>query len=127
MQKEQTMTENKLIIGTAPDSWGVWFADDPKQTPWERFLDEGHARAGHREAPAAQHGRLVLGRLGELLEQTALADAGLAADDGDDWLAGAGARQSAVEGRQLAGASDETDLPSCHGLTLPWIDQVRKS
>ncbi|MCW2131540.1 sugar phosphate isomerase/epimerase family protein [Arthrobacter sp. VKM Ac-2550] len=32
--------ENKLIIGTAPDSWGVWFADDPKQTPWERFLDE---------------------------------------------------------------------------------------
>jgi inosose dehydratase len=32
--------ENKLIIGTAPDSWGVWFPDDPKQTPWERFLDE---------------------------------------------------------------------------------------
>ncbi|WP_434617849.1 sugar phosphate isomerase/epimerase family protein [Arthrobacter sp. A5] len=31
---------NKLIIGTAPDSWGVWFADDPKQIPWERFLDE---------------------------------------------------------------------------------------
>ncbi len=36
------MTEraNKLIIGTAPDSWGVWFADDPKQIQWERFLDE---------------------------------------------------------------------------------------
>jgi inosose dehydratase len=32
--------ENKLIIGTAPDSWGVWFPDDPQQTPWERFLDE---------------------------------------------------------------------------------------
>ncbi|MGJ9402797.1 sugar phosphate isomerase/epimerase family protein [Arthrobacter sp. KK5.5] len=31
---------NKLTIGTAPDSWGVWFPDDPKQTPWERFLDE---------------------------------------------------------------------------------------
>jgi inosose dehydratase len=29
-----------LRIGTAPDSWGVWFADDPKQVPWERFLDE---------------------------------------------------------------------------------------
>ena len=26
--------------GTCPDSWGVWFADDPLQTPWERFLDE---------------------------------------------------------------------------------------
>jgi inosose dehydratase len=30
----------KLKIGTAPDSWGVWFPDDPKQIPWQRFLDE---------------------------------------------------------------------------------------
>lgn len=29
-----------LRIGTAPDSWGVWFADDPGQVPWQRFLDE---------------------------------------------------------------------------------------
>jgi inosose dehydratase len=29
-----------IRLGSAPDSWGVWFADDPKQTPWERFLDE---------------------------------------------------------------------------------------
>lgn len=29
-----------LRIGTAPDSWGVWFPDDPKQIPWDRFLDE---------------------------------------------------------------------------------------
>ncbi|WP_426736864.1 sugar phosphate isomerase/epimerase family protein [Plantibacter sp. 2H11-2] len=29
-----------IRIGTAPDSWGVWFPDDPKQVPWERFLDE---------------------------------------------------------------------------------------
>ena len=29
-----------LQIGTAPDSWGVWFPDDPRQTPWHRFLDE---------------------------------------------------------------------------------------
>ena len=27
-------------IGTGPDSWGVWFADDPRQIPWPRFLDE---------------------------------------------------------------------------------------
>src|SRR3954470_6121831 len=27
-------------LGTAPDSWGVWFPDDPKQTPWQRYLDE---------------------------------------------------------------------------------------
>jgi inosose dehydratase len=30
----------RLRLGTCPDSWGVWFADDPLQTPWERFLDE---------------------------------------------------------------------------------------
>ena len=28
-------------VGSAPDSWGVWFADDPKQMPWQRYLDEG--------------------------------------------------------------------------------------
>ncbi|MDO4253676.1 MAG: sugar phosphate isomerase/epimerase [Kocuria sp.] len=32
--------DNTFVIGTAPDSWGVWFPDDPRQTPWERFLDE---------------------------------------------------------------------------------------
>ena len=30
----------RLLLGSCPDSWGVWFADDPKQTPWRRFLDE---------------------------------------------------------------------------------------
>jgi inosose dehydratase len=30
----------RLHLGTCPDSWGVWFADDPLQPPWERFLDE---------------------------------------------------------------------------------------
>jgi inosose dehydratase len=30
----------RLRLGTCPDSWGVWFADDPLQTPWTRFLDE---------------------------------------------------------------------------------------
>jgi inosose dehydratase len=29
-----------LTIGSAPDSWGVWFASDPHQTPWQRCLDE---------------------------------------------------------------------------------------
>jgi inosose dehydratase len=29
-----------IKIGTAPSSWGVWFASDPKQIPWQRFLDE---------------------------------------------------------------------------------------
>ena len=29
-----------LTIGSAPDSWGVWFASDPHQTPWQHCLDE---------------------------------------------------------------------------------------
>ncbi len=27
-------------VGTAPDSWGVWFPNDDRQPPWSRFLDE---------------------------------------------------------------------------------------
>jgi inosose dehydratase len=30
----------RLLLGTAPDSWGVWFPDDPRQVPWSRYLDE---------------------------------------------------------------------------------------
>jgi len=29
-----------IRIGTAPDSWGVWFPHDDRQTPATRFLDE---------------------------------------------------------------------------------------
>lgn len=35
-----TATPTGLRIGTAPDSWGVWFPEHPRQTPWTRFLDE---------------------------------------------------------------------------------------
>ena len=34
------MSENELIIGTAPDSWGVWFPEDEKQIPWQKALEE---------------------------------------------------------------------------------------
>jgi inosose dehydratase len=30
----------RLLLASCPDSWGVWHADDPRQTPWRRFLDE---------------------------------------------------------------------------------------
>jgi inosose dehydratase len=36
----QPTPNRRLMLGSCPDSWGVWFADDPKQTPWRRFLDE---------------------------------------------------------------------------------------
>jgi inosose dehydratase len=36
-----------IRIGTSPDSWGVWFADDPLQIEWPRYLDEV-SEAGYR-------------------------------------------------------------------------------
>jgi inosose dehydratase len=43
---EQSSEELGFRVGSAPDSWGVWFPRDPRQTPWTRFLDE-IARAGY--------------------------------------------------------------------------------
>ncbi len=40
-------TPVQIRVGTAPDSWGVWFPDDPGQVPWERFLDEVQAAGYH--------------------------------------------------------------------------------
>ncbi|WJD99471.1 sugar phosphate isomerase/epimerase family protein [Streptomyces antimycoticus] len=31
---------DRIRVGSAPDSWGVWFPDDDQQIPWQRFLDE---------------------------------------------------------------------------------------
>src|SRR5919202_2828882 len=44
-------------IGSAPDSWGVWFPDDPKQIPWQRFLDE-IAEAGYEWTELGPYGYL---------------------------------------------------------------------
>ena len=30
----------KVKVGTAPDNFGVWFPSEPRQMPWNRFLDE---------------------------------------------------------------------------------------
>ncbi|GAA3343723.1 sugar phosphate isomerase/epimerase [Amorphoplanes nipponensis] len=46
-----------LRLGSCPDSWGVWFADDPRQTPWQRFLDE-LAGAGYRWLELGPYGYL---------------------------------------------------------------------
>ena len=53
-----TDTANQSIrIGTAPDSWGVWFPNDPGQIPWERFLDEVQA-AGYSWIELGPYGYL---------------------------------------------------------------------
>ncbi|BCJ46734.1 IolE protein [Actinoplanes ianthinogenes] len=46
-----------LRLGSCPDSWGVWYADDPAQTPWSRFLDE-LASAGYRWLELGPYGYL---------------------------------------------------------------------
>ncbi|MGR4851819.1 TIM barrel protein [Streptomyces sp. LARHCF252] len=33
-------TVGNLCLGSAPDSWGVWFPEDEHQVPYPRFLDE---------------------------------------------------------------------------------------
>jgi inosose dehydratase len=52
-----TSTRSRLRLGSCPDSWGVWFADDPEQTPWRRFLDE-LAEAGYRWLELGPYGYL---------------------------------------------------------------------
>lgn len=48
---------SRILVGSAPDSWGVWFPDDPQQTPYTRFLDEV-ASAGYRWIELGPYGYL---------------------------------------------------------------------
>ena len=66
-------THRPALIGTAPDSWGVWYGDDPAQTPWERFIDEA-ATAGYTRIELGPYGYLPTdpSRLSEELDQRGL-------------------------------------------------------
>ncbi|MET9931051.1 MULTISPECIES: sugar phosphate isomerase/epimerase [unclassified Streptomyces] len=48
---------SRIRVGSAPDSWGVWFPDDPRQVPWQRFLDEV-AGAGYEWIELGPYGYL---------------------------------------------------------------------
>jgi inosose dehydratase len=74
-----TSTRSRLRLGSCPDSWGVWFADDPSQTPWHRFLDE-LVEAGYRWLELGPYGYLPTdpGRLREEVERRGLAVSGQA-------------------------------------------------
>ncbi len=67
----------RLRLGTCPDSWGVWFADDPLQTPWPRFLDEV-AEVGYQWLELGPYGYLPTdpARLTEELARRGLRVAG---------------------------------------------------
>ncbi|WP_431033720.1 sugar phosphate isomerase/epimerase family protein [Streptomyces sp. P6-2-1] len=60
---------SRIRVGSAPDSWGVWFPDDPLQVPWRRFLDEV-ARAGYEWIELGPYGYLPTDPL-RLAEETA--------------------------------------------------------
>src|SRR5215212_9719297 len=74
-----TSTRSRLRLGSCPDSWGVWFADDPAQTPWQRFLDE-LAEAGYRWLELGPYGYLPTdpARLRDELDRRGLAVSGQA-------------------------------------------------
>ncbi|GHA46690.1 hypothetical protein GCM10010372_53190 [Streptomyces tauricus] len=57
---------SRIRVGSAPDSWGVWFPDDPQQVPWRRFLDEV-AESGYEWIELGPYGYLPS-------EQAVLAD-----------------------------------------------------
>jgi inosose dehydratase len=61
-----------LSIGNAPCSWGVEFADDPRNPPWTRVLDE---------AKAAGYTGIELGPLGFMPEDPAILGPALAERD----------------------------------------------
>ncbi|MCV2489526.1 sugar phosphate isomerase/epimerase [Geodermatophilus sp. YIM 151500] len=110
-------TLTNLRLGTAPDSWGVWFPDDPRQTPWHRFLDEA-AAAGYTAVELGPFGYLPthpeqlrdeLGRRGLTLTG---ATAGTHLHRGGDSLAAA-----LAECRQVAALLAAMDAPCL--VTLP--------
>jgi inosose dehydratase len=89
-------TFDNLRLGTAPDSWGVWFPDDAGQTPWPRFLDEV-AEAGYLWIELGPYGYLPTdpGQLDDELEKRSLRLSGGAVLAG--LHRGPGALETAIE------------------------------
>src|SRR4029453_146984 len=104
-----TSTRSRLRLGSCPDSWGIWFADDPAQTPWRRFLDE-LAEAGY--------GWLELGPYGYLP-----ADPAELRDEVD--RPGARAPPQGAELTTALGAEHMVLLPADAGPNPPELDPDR--
>lgn len=68
-----------ITAATAPCAWGVWYANDPGQVPWERYLDEVVA-AGFAFTEAGPWGYLPTdpARLQDELSKRSLAVCGAA-------------------------------------------------
>jgi inosose dehydratase len=66
-------TLDRLTLGIAPDSWGVWFPEDPHQVTWQQYLDDV-AKAGYLWTELGPFGFLPTdpGRLGDELSRRGL-------------------------------------------------------
>lgn len=73
-QPSVTADLSRLRLGTAPDSWGVWFDEDPHQVAWRTYLDEA-AQAGYVWTELGPYGFLPTdpARLRDELDQRGLA------------------------------------------------------
>ncbi len=89
-----------LIVGTAPDSWGVWYPEHVSQPSWCRFLDE---------AAAARYRWIELGPFGYLPT-----DAGRLRDELDS------RGLSLIAGTLI----DDLHLPAQRGRVVARADQI---
>jgi inosose dehydratase len=125
-----TSTRSRLRLGSCPDSWGVWFADDPRQTPWHRFLDE-LAEAGYRWLELGPYGYLPTdpGRLRDEVGRRGLRVSGQALfgglHDPDRWEADLRDAHQVAELVTAMGAGHVVLLPADTGPGPHELDQWR--
>jgi inosose dehydratase len=125
-----TSTRSRLRLGSCPDSWGVWFADDPAQTPWHRFLDE-LAEAGYRWLELGPYGYLPAdpARLRDEVDRRGLAVSGQAVfgalHDPDRWEDDLRDARQVAELVTAMGARHVVLLPADAGPKPPELDAGR--
>jgi inosose dehydratase len=123
-------TRSRLRLGSCPDSWGVWFADDPKQTPWQRFLDE-LVEAGYRWLELGPYGYLPTdpARLREEVDRRGLRVSGQAVfgalHDPDRWEDDLRDARYVAELVTAMGAAHVVLLPADVGPNPPELDPDR--
>jgi inosose dehydratase len=122
-----TSTRARLRLGSCPDSWGVWFADDPNQTPRHRFLDE-LAQAGYRWLELGPYGYLPTdpARLREEVDRRGLRVSGQAVfgalHDPDRWEDDLRDARQVAELVTAMGAGHVVLLPADAGPNPPELD-----
>ena len=124
-----------ITIGSAPDSWGVWFPSDPQQTPWHRFMDE-IVEAGYEWTELGPYGYLPtdLPTLRRELSSRGLKVTGTFAmanveepslwDELERQVLGAGERLAALDAKYLVLIDDTyTDLFSGEAIAPKRLDE----